>query len=209
VAWIRDANRGEHVADPIPSVSTTERCTFKLTKDGLELIEIAPGVDLERDVLAHMEFRPLIKQSPRLMDSRIFRPELMDLKDELLRLPLDERLVYDRRSNVFFVNFEGLEITRPEEIAAINDMIEARLGRLSEKVRAVVNYDNCIVSLELVDRYLNALKRVRERYFADVTRYTTSAFLRMKLGSALQQHDAVPHTDESESKALGKWRERK
>jgi propionate CoA-transferase len=76
-------------------------------------------------------------------------------------------------------------------------------------VRAVVNYDNCVVSLELVDRYLNALKRVRERYFADVTRYTTSAFLRMKLGSALQQHDAVSHIHESESKTLGKWRERK
>jgi propionate CoA-transferase len=187
----------------------TERCTFKLTKDGLELIEIAPGVNLERDILAHMDFRPLIKQSPRLMDSRIFRPELMDLKDDLLRIPLEERLVYDLQSNTFFVNFEGLEITAPEEIAAINDMIEARLSPLSEKVRAVVNYDNCVVSLELVDRYLNALKRLRERYFADVTRYTTSAFLRMKLGSALQQHDAVPHVGESQSKTLGKWRERK
>jgi propionate CoA-transferase len=42
---------------------------------------------------------------------------------------------------------------------------------------------------------------LRERYFADVTRYTTSAFLRMKVGT-LQQHDAAPHIDESESKAL-------
>jgi propionate CoA-transferase len=179
----------------------TERCTFKLTKDGLELIEIAPGADLEGDILAHMDFRPLIKQSPALMDARIFRPEPMDLKDDLLRIPLEERLVYDRQSNLFFVNFEGLEITRPEEIDAINDMIEALLSPLSEKVRAVANYDNCIVSLELVDRYLRALKRLRERYFADVTRYTTSAFLRMKVGT-LQQRDAAPHIDESESKAL-------
>jgi propionate CoA-transferase len=73
---------------------------------------------------------------------------------------------------------------------------------LGEKVRAVVNYDNFVVSLDLVDRYLDALKRVWERFFADVTRYTTSAFLRMKLGSALQQHDAVPHLHESESKTL-------
>jgi propionate CoA-transferase len=187
----------------------TERCTFKLTKQGLELIEIAPGVDLETDILAQMEFRPLIKRPPRLMDARIFRPEPMDLRDDLLRVPLGERLVYDRPSNTFFVNFEGLEITRPEEIDAINDMIEARLSPLHEKVRAVANYDNCVVSLELVDRYLNALKRVRERYFSDMTRYTTSAFLRMKLGSTLQQDDAAPKPASSSSKALQKWRERK
>jgi propionate CoA-transferase len=183
----------------------TECCVFTLTKDGLELIEIAPGVDLEEDILAHMDFRPLIKQPPRLMDARIFRPEPMNLKDDLLRIPLEERLLYDRGSNIFFVNFEGLEITQMEEIDAITDMVETLLSPLSEKVRAVVNYDNCVVSLELVDRYLAALKRVWERYFADVTCYTTSAFLRMKLGSALQQHDAMPHIDESESKALQKW----
>jgi propionate CoA-transferase len=180
----------------------TERCAFKLTKDGLELIEIAPGVDLERDILAQMDFRPLIKQSPRLMDSRIFRPEPMNLKDDLLRVPLEERLVYDPESNTFFVNFEGLEIKRPEEIDAINDLIEARLSPLGKKVRAVVTYDNFVVSLDLVDRYLASLKRVQERFFADATRYTTSAFLRMKLGSALQQHDAAPHVHEGESKTL-------
>lgn len=61
----------------------TERCVFALTSEGLELTEIAPGVDLERDILAHMAFRPVIKGSPRLMDKRIFNPEPMGLSEGL------------------------------------------------------------------------------------------------------------------------------
>lgn len=59
----------------------TERCVFALTSEGLLLTEIAPGVDLERDILAHMAFRPVIKGSPRLMDKRIFSPEPMGLSE--------------------------------------------------------------------------------------------------------------------------------
>ncbi|MDK9707386.1 MAG: acyl CoA:acetate/3-ketoacid CoA transferase [Desulforhopalus sp.] len=61
----------------------TERCVFVLTGEGLELTEIAPGIDLERDILAHMAFRPIINGIPRLMDERIFKPEPMGLNGNL------------------------------------------------------------------------------------------------------------------------------
>jgi propionate CoA-transferase len=51
----------------------TERCVFQLTPGGLELIEIAPGVDIETDILAHMEFKPLIAKDLKLMDKDLFR----------------------------------------------------------------------------------------------------------------------------------------
>lgn len=57
----------------------TERAVLRLAAAGLELIEIAPGIDLEQDVLAHMEFRPRIAPDLRRMDVRLFRPEPMGL----------------------------------------------------------------------------------------------------------------------------------
>ena len=56
----------------------TERAVFAATPDGLRLIEVAPGIDIERDVLGQMDFAPIV-QDVALMDSRIFRPEPMGL----------------------------------------------------------------------------------------------------------------------------------
>ncbi|HBX56992.1 acyl CoA:acetate/3-ketoacid CoA transferase [Pseudomonas sp. UBA2684] len=72
----RAAERGQ------PVLYVTERCVFRLTLDGLELIEIAPGVDLERDILARMDFAPLVRQ-PKLMDARLFQAARIDLRDSL------------------------------------------------------------------------------------------------------------------------------
>ena len=55
-----------------PVLYITERCVFRLGPDGLELTEIAPGIDLERDILAHMDFRPVMHTPPVLMDARVF-----------------------------------------------------------------------------------------------------------------------------------------
>jgi len=65
-----------------PVLYVTERCVFKLGAAGLELTEIAPGIDLERDILAHMDFRPIMHAPPALMDARIFRIEPMGLAAE-------------------------------------------------------------------------------------------------------------------------------
>lgn len=61
-----------------PVLYITERAVFRLTADGLELIEIAPGIDLERDILAHMAFTPIMRDV-RSMDPRFFYPERIGL----------------------------------------------------------------------------------------------------------------------------------
>lgn len=65
-----------------PVLYVTERCVLRLTPDGMELIEVAPGVDIEKDILSLMEFKPVIKGEPRLMDRRIFGDDCMNLSDD-------------------------------------------------------------------------------------------------------------------------------
>ncbi len=60
-------------------IYVTERCVFELNEEGMQLTEIAPGVDLQKDILAQMDFEPVIKGEPELMDPRIFLPGPMGL----------------------------------------------------------------------------------------------------------------------------------
>lgn len=57
----------------------TDRAVFVLTEHGLLLTEIAPGVDLQRDILDKMEFAPMIASELKRMDPRLFRAEKMGL----------------------------------------------------------------------------------------------------------------------------------
>jgi propionate CoA-transferase len=57
----------------------TERAVFRLTPEGLLLTEIAPGIDLQKDVLDKMEFMPIVSKELKTMDPRLFRSEKMGL----------------------------------------------------------------------------------------------------------------------------------
>ena len=89
-----------------PVYYVTERCVFKLVDKGLELVEIAPGIDIDKHILPFMDFKPIINE-PELMDRRIFIDEPMGLINDLLNLNLDQRITYDPARNILFLNLEG------------------------------------------------------------------------------------------------------
>jgi propionate CoA-transferase len=185
----------------------TERCVFSLGEDGLELVEIAPGVDLARDILAQMDFAPVMHRPPRLMDERIFLPEPMGLRESMLARPLEHRFSYDPVQNVFFINFEHLAVRTLDDVETIRRTIEARLAPLNKKVFGIVNYESFTLPAELTDAYGDMVQGLVDRFYHGVTRYTTSSFLRLKLGQALQQRRVAAHIYESAEEAMLHLRE--
>ena len=119
----------------------TERCMLRLGDEGLELIEIAPGVDLERDVLARMGFLPQIAPDLREMDAAIFTDAPLGL-GERSPLTLDERVDYRADDNLVFINFEGMTVNTLDEADLLASFLNRRLHELGCRVNLIVNYDN-------------------------------------------------------------------
>ncbi len=167
-----------------PVLFVTERCVLGLTSNGMELLEVAPGIDVERDILPGLEFDPIINQ-PATMDPRLFRPEVMGLKDELLSMSLDDRIHYDQSANTIFLNFAGLRVKTSKDVRDMQEAVEARMAPIGKRMHSVVNYDNFVIDEDIMDDYADLVKYIDETYYLSVHRYTTSAFLRLKLGKEL------------------------
>ena len=167
-----------------PVLYVTERCVFELTRGGLTLTEIAPGVELERDILGRMEFRPIIGEL-REMDARLFREEAMHLRVDLLHLDLAERIAIDRETGRLFLNFEKMRVRTAAEIAQIREAVERVCAPLPQAVDVIVNYDGFRLEEEVAADYARMVADLDDRYYRKVTRYSGSAFLRMKLGETL------------------------
>jgi propionate CoA-transferase len=184
-----------------PVLYITERCVFELTSDGMKITEIAPGIDLEKDILQQMSFKPLYDQPIPLMDERIFKDEPMGIKKDLFSISLSDRLIYNAADNLFFVNFESLSVNTQQDIDDIKNEVENILSPLNKKVYTIVNYDNFSIAPNLIDSYTQMVQQLVSKYYSRVTRYTTSTFLRMKLKDALAQRNVPPHIYESQEEA--------
>jgi propionate CoA-transferase len=170
-----------------PVLYVTERCVFQLDKDGLRLVEIAPGVDLDRDILNLMEVPPIIRDVAQ-MDSRIFRDAVMDLRVDLLHLDLPMRVALDAQNNQLFLNFEKMRVRNRDDIAMVRDAVARVCAPHTGKVDVVANYDDCRIDDDLIGDWAQMVTGLTEQYYRTVTRYSGSAFMRLKLSDAFPEH---------------------
>jgi propionate CoA-transferase len=178
----------------------TERCVFELRPDGLQLVEVAPGIDIERDILAHMGFKPVIGII-KVMEACIYEAKPMGLSSILLDLQLANRLSYDSKRNILFANFEGMKICSMEDIESVRRIFEALCTEVGRRVALIANYEGFHVDESLSSAYFMMVRDLQVKHYTKATHYTTSAFMRAKLGAELASRHAGAHVFETQAEA--------
>jgi propionate CoA-transferase len=79
-----------------------------------------------------------------------------------------------------------MSIKSKDQIENLKEALASKLSPLGHKVQAIVNYDNFFIMPDLVDEFAQLARYLIDNFYASVTRYTTNAFMRMKLGDALE-----------------------
>jgi propionate CoA-transferase len=178
----------------------TERCVLRLQENGLELIEIAPGIDLKKDILDLLPFQP-IAVNVRSMHPDIFAAPPLQLRDRLLDLRIEDRLIYDAASNTVYMNYSGMRVRSQADLDRIKSAVDGLLGPVKKRVYSIVNYDRFEADPDVMHGYLDLVRYVEERYYLAVSRYTNSGFMRLKLGSELGKRKVSSNVFESRAEA--------
>jgi len=176
----------------------TERGMFKLVAKGLELVEIVKGMDLEKDILSQMEFKPQIAENLKEMDERIFKNDLMKLrKDE--SISLEDRILYEEKENTVYLNMEGLNIYSEKDVQELAKLFEQYFSSLKKQPCLVVNYDNFYLAKEAEESYFDMVQNQKSKYFISSTRYSTKAFFRRLEGTRFDKINAKLYTNSQEA----------
>ena len=173
-----------------PVLYVTERCVFKVIPKGLELIEVAPGIDIERDILAHMDFTPIMNDV-KLMDKRIFHVNPMDLQGDSINAPIENRIKLNDDKTTLEINFREFAINTKEELL----FLEKRIINLCESAKGKVDmtawYDGFSINPELDELFSEAMVALETKYYNSATRYTRDPFIRLKFDAQLAKREST------------------
>ncbi|GBG27094.1 Succinyl-CoA:3-ketoacid coenzyme A transferase 1, mitochondrial [Hondaea fermentalgiana] len=171
----------------------TERAVFELTPQGLELVEVAPGIDLDKDVLAHMDPKPIVRRDTiKEMDPRIFQEQPMDLQEDFFRMGkgFKQRFVVREESSTCLFDASGLAIRSMQAVNAFMDDVNAVLSTITKdgakKLDCVASYEGSEISSSLLEPFLARAKEVHEKYFSSVRRLGGKSFARQEMARAMQ-----------------------
>lgn len=160
----------------------TERCVFELSPRGLVLSEVAPGMDIDENILSLLPF-DVIVDDPQPMHVPLFAPDLIGLRDRMLDIRIEDRLHYDSETNTVFMDYSGLHVRTVEDLDQIVTAVDAILGPLEHRVHSIVNYDRFLLDENVEEAYADLVEYVVDRYYLSVSRHATSGFTRLRLQS--------------------------
>lgn len=174
----------------------TERAVFTRTSksDTLELIEIAPGVDLQKDVLDQMDFVPVIRENLKLMDPRIFMLGKMKVTNEIFG-SLEERFQYDATDHTVYVNLWGITLNTEDDVVWFENSMRSILKPIVEQggpVNMVANYEGFDLGKGLEGFYSDQVAKLQKDFYKSAKRYTGHAFQRAQLKSQLHIDQVNP-----------------
>jgi hypothetical protein len=157
-------------------------------------MEIAPGIDLQKDVLDQMDFAPAISPDLRVMDPRIFKDAKMGAAADFFG-SLDDRVNYDSDNHTIYLDLFGITLNSEADIEWFESALHDLLGPYVEangKINMISNYDGFELGRGLEDVYREKVAGIEDKYYATSLRYSSNAFQRAKLKSKMSIEDFDP-----------------
>ena len=181
-----------------PVLYVTERCVLRRTAEGVELAEVAPGVDIERDILAQMDFRPIVRGDAEADGRRASSgPGRWGWRGRCSGSGSPTASATTPSATPCSPTSRASGSGTLEDVELVRREFEERCRAIGRKVALVVNYDRFELDPAVADAYFSTIAYLQGRYYETASRYTTSAFLRLKLGAALDERALAPHVFET------------
>jgi propionate CoA-transferase len=94
-----------------------------------------------------------------------------------------------------------MAIRSREDIESVRRVFDALCDKVGHKVALIANYDGFRIDEAWADAYFDMVAELQEKHYTTATRYTTSAFMRMKIGSSLPSRAVAAHVFETHAEA--------
>jgi propionate CoA-transferase len=110
-------------------------------------------------------------------------------------------LTFDEKRNTLFLGLDGYRVHKSADVEAIREGVFAVFARVGHRFSAIINYDSSDIAPDMADEWFSMAADVERTCYNHVSRYTTSAFMRLKLGDALARRNVAPHIFETSADA--------
>ena len=93
------------------------------------------------------------------------------------------------------------EVKTVEDVDLVRREVERSCRGIGKPVALVANYDGFYLDPGVSDTYFSMIAYLEQRYYSSASRYSTSAFMRLKLGEGLSERNVAPHIFETQEDA--------